>query len=260
MNQKDMKAVPAYRKLEILKLLRQSGMVQIAELAKHCGVSQATVRRDLNELDKNGAICRTHGGAVMVQGTAYEQPHKQKLALMQEQKQRIAIAATNFISDGDSVFIDSGTTALLLSQRLGEYKNLTVITNNTDIVNSINLHPTSTFVLTGGVRREEFSVLVGSITEDFMRDIKVDKAFVGADAIDSKNGLYNSSFTESALKRLIVLSGRVRILISDSSKFQIPGLVRICGLESFDFIITDDGLDAQKRKDIEDVGVGLIIA
>ncbi len=226
-------------------MIGEKGVVQIAELAEICGVSLATIRRDLNELDHDGAIRRTHGGAVLRDTGPQEQPHRKKLQMMRAEKTRIALAAAHMISDGESIFLDSGTTTMLIAKRLEHFKNLTVITNNTDIIQTIQLHTSSQLIIVGGICRQDFSVLVGPTAEDFIRNLKISKVFIGADAVDAHAGLYSSNILEVTLKQLSIRSGQTKVLVTDSTKFQIDGLMKVCGLEEFDYIITDNGLDAE---------------
>ncbi len=250
---------PEFRKREILKIIGERGLAQIPELAEICGVSAATIRRDLNELHRDGAIRRTHGGAVLQESGSIEQLHRKKLELMKAEKTRIAQAAVQQISDGESIFLDSGTTTLMIATLLEPFQNLTVITNNTDIIQSIKLHPSSQLVVTGGIMRAGYSVLAGPAAESFLATLKIDKVFIGADSVDIRDGLYSSSFMEVALKQLSVHSGRTRYLVTDSTKFYIKGIVKICDLSEFDYIITDDGLNAKSRSILREQKVEMII-
>ena len=245
--------ISEYRKREILKVIEEQGIVQISELAEICGVSEATIRRDLNSLDKEGAVRRTHGGAISFLDSSQEQPHRKKLELMKLEKMRIAQAAANMISDGESIFLDSGTTTQAIAKHLERYKNLTVITNNTSIIPVIKLHESSHLVITGGMMRVGFNVLVGPTTEVFLKSIKIDKVFIGADAVDPRDGLYNSSLVELMPKQLSVRCGRRRFLVTDSSKFGNKGLIKVCNLDEFDYIITDDGLSEESVATIKEV-------
>ncbi|MEA5050285.1 MAG: DeoR/GlpR family DNA-binding transcription regulator [Oscillospiraceae bacterium] len=242
--------VPAFRQQKILELLEEKENIHIFDLVELCGVSQATARRDLDELARKGLIVRSHGGAVRRRMSVFEQPHMQKLGMHITEKARIAKCAAALVNDGDSIYIDSGTTAMMVGQNLTERKNLTVITHNLDFANSVMLDPSSKLIVTGGMRREDFNSLSGSIVEAFVRTIKVDKVFSGADAVDSEQGLYLSNFEELGLKRLIVECARSAILVTDHSKFLEQGIVKICDLSAFDLIITDKGLPQQDAENV----------
>ena len=251
--------VPEFRKQEILKSITDKGVAQIAELAEICGVSQATIRRDLNELAHEGAVQRTYGGAIMRSGESREHPHQQKLLLMKPEKARIGLAAAQMVADGDSIFLDSGTTALEVARHLNNLQNITVVTNNTDIIGCIQLHPSSQLIVTGGVMRFGFNVLVGPTAVELLRNMTIDKVFIGADAVSASDGLFSSTFVEVSLKLTSVKSGRTRILITDSTKFHMHGLIRVCPLDDFDAIITDAGLEPDLVAQLEKAKPRLVI-
>ena len=211
-------------------------------------VSEATVRRDLDELASTGKIERTHGGAVLHTGTGFEWQHAEKMQEMIPEKKRIAIAAKKLIEDGDSLFLDTGTTTYLLAEELKEKKRLTVVTNNLDIAYTTELDATSTMIITGGIRRDGYSSLVGDIAADLVRKLYVDVSFIGADAVSVGNGVFNTNFNEIGIKKSGIESGKRKVLLADSSKFSRKALAKICDLQEFDIIITDSGIDeAQLR-------------
>lgn len=157
-NPKKTYTVPAERQDMILQYIKARGSGQIKELAEFVGASEATVRRDLDELDHMGKVERTHGGAVSNRfGTSFERQHEDKLNLMQEEKLRIAQAAASYIKEGDTVFIDSGTTTYFMKNCLSDIPNLTVFTYDLIIAYALELHPTSNLFVTGGQRRPGYN-------------------------------------------------------------------------------------------------------
>ena len=202
----------------------------------------------MDELASTGKIERTHGGAVIHTGTGFEWQHAEKMQEMIPEKKRIAIAAKKLIEDGDSLFLDTGTTTYLLAEELKEKKRLTVVTNNLDIAYTTELDATSTMIITGGIRRDGYSSLVGDIAADLVRKLYVDVSFIGADAISVGNGVFNTNFNEIGIKKSGIESGKRKVLLADSSKFSRKALAKICDLQEFDIIITDSGIDeAQLR-------------
>ncbi len=235
--------IPAERQKQILEYIDKHGCAQIKELALYHQVSEATIRRDLDELDRTGQIERTHGGAITTnRSTSFERIHSEKMNLMIDEKRRIAKKASELIKDGDTILLDSGTTNYFISQTLSSFKNITVITYDLHIANTVILHPTSTLIVTGGIRRDEYNVLLGSITEAFISDLRVNKVFLGADAVDLEFGISNANLIEAKIKKLIIQAGKKVYLVCDHSKFGRTALAKICNLTEVDTVITDDGI------------------
>jgi DeoR family fructose operon transcriptional repressor len=252
--------LPAERQKQIVEFIHKNGSAQIKLLADYQNVSEATIRRDLDELAALGLIERTHGGAMAIDSsTSFEHKHGEKMKIMLKEKRNIAKAACSQIKDGDTIFLDSGTTTYFIAQNLDNFKNLTVITHDLQIANTAVLHPTSTLIVTGGIRREEFSVLVGSLTENFIRELKVNKVFLGADAVDVESGIFNANFIEVGIKKLLLAIAKHIILVTDTSKFSRTALARVCGIDSIGTIITDNNLSKEIKDRIEKNGVRLIL-
>lgn len=243
--------IPAKRQQIIMDYLAAKRSITIKEAAALCEVSEATARRDLDDMAGEGLLERTHGGAVLERGTGLEKVHGEKMKVMIPEKTRIAMEAAKMVKDGYSIFLDSGTTTLLLARQLHAFQNLTVITHNLDIAYRVKLDATSTMVVTGGMRRDGYSVLVGPIAEETTRKLSVDIAFLGADAINPKAGVFNSNFLEIGIKRSIIACGENRVLLSDHTKFDRKALTKVCDIEEFDTIITDNGVSEEVKRVLE---------
>lgn len=238
--------IPAERQKKILEYIEDNTSAQIHELSERFRVSEATIRRDLDDLDRQGALRRTHGGAIkMDRSTSYEHMHSEKIALMTDEKQRIALRAAQMVHAGDTVMIDSGTTTFFIAQALSHVENLTLITNDLYIAHQTPIHPSSTLIVTGGMRRQGRQELVGTLTENFIRETHVDIAFIGADGIDLTAGITNANFAEVGVKRLMLQSAMRSVIVSDHSKFGRVALARICQLQEADVLITDGKLDTE---------------
>ena len=174
------------------------------------------------------------------------------------EKTRIAKEAAKLIKDGYSIFLDSGTTTLLLAGQLLPFQNLTVVTHNLDIAYHAKLDKSSTLIVTGGMRRDDYGVLIGSITEELVNKLSVDFAFLGADAVNPGSGVYNSNFLEIGTKKSIINCGENRVLLTDHTKFKQRALTKICDIEEFDIIITDNGIDDETREILEEKVTRLI--
>lgn len=247
------------RQLKILDYINTAGSAQIRELTAVHDVSEATIRRDFDELARFGLVDRTHGGAVRCISTTFEREHSEKLKLMRSEKMRIASYAASLVKNGESIFLDSGTTTYFIARELNYHKDLTIITNNLDIAQSVRFDPTVSLIVTGGMRREQYSVLIGSIAEQVIRTFCVDKAFMGCDAIDAAEGVYNTNFQEVGVKQCVARCGKKTILVTDSSKFRVKALAKVCDVRDLDMIVTDDGLDEKTAQEVQKSGVSVVM-
>ena len=252
-------SIPAKRQQLILNYLTENHSITIKEAASICNVSEATARRDIDDMAMDFILERTHGGAVLSKATVFEAINAEKMKLMVPEKIAIAKEATKYITDGSSIFLDSGTTTFFLAQELFVFKNLTVITNNLDIVHKVKLDSSSSLIATGGLRRDEYSVLLGNIAEETVSKLCADISFLGADAISPELGIYNSNIMEIGIKKQILECGRKKILLTDHSKFGQRALAKICELKEFDVVITDKNLNIEVKDAVEKSISNLII-
>ncbi|HEX2986281.1 MAG TPA: DeoR/GlpR family DNA-binding transcription regulator [Caproiciproducens sp.] len=258
MSMDEQSAIPAERMKRILAYIEKKGSAQVRELARSQNVSEATIRRDLSELEKMGSIRRTHGGAVLTSpNLPYEKLYQSRFETCREEKKRIALLASKYVSDGDTVFLGSGTTVFQLALNLGEKRSLTVITNDLSIADAVVLHSSSQLIVTGGIRKSGEHVLVGSIPENFLRQVSMDKVFLSADAVDPEFGVSNANFVEAQIKTLAVQAGKEVIVLVDKTKFGKKALTKICQLNEVERIITDLGMPQAMIKKITEQGVAL---
>lgn len=249
--------IPAARRTIIYDYICENGSASIKDLALLLTVSEATVRRDLDEMSMEGIIERTRGGAILPaeKSTSFERAYHEKTRLMIEEKKAIGKFASSYVEDGDTIFLDSGTTSLQLGFNLAEKKNITVITYDLFIANSITLDPSSSLIVTGGIRRNEFGVLTGPMVQNFLRDVRVSKVFMTADAIDIEWGISNAGFQEVDIKKQSLISGRYVYLLADHSKFGKVAMAQVCSLHDITEIIVDDGLPVSLQEDLTRNGI-----
>ena len=200
--------IPAERQKKMIEYIEAHTSAQIHELSEQFNVSEATVRRDLDELDRQGALRRTHGGAIkMDRSTSYEHMYSEKIGLMAHEKQHIAQRAAQMVRPGDTVMIDSGTTTFFIAQALSAHENLTIITNDLYIAFQTPIHPSSTLIVTGGMRRQMLKAGMRSvIAADHSKFGRVALARIcelsEVDTILTDNGLEEETLTR--LRRLPV--------------------------------------------------------
>ena len=232
------------RRHDILRQLYLSGYVEARELADGMRVDASTIRRDLDALAAEGHLERTHGGARTRPG-AVDLPYAIKQQQQLGAKRAIAIVAASLVSDGESLILDSGSTTYEVAFELRRRTNLTVITNDLLVARTVADYPGVRLMVTGGELLPATYTLFGDRALAMVSDLRVDWAFLGADAIDPESGITNTNSLEVPMKRTMLAAARTKVVVVDSSKFGQHALVRVAGVEEVDRIITDDGLDPE---------------
>lgn len=235
--------LPDQRRKRLLEVLSLAGGADVARLSSTLEVSPATVRRDLQYLETQGFLRRTHGGAVLpFESTAFYPHYENKMHHNQDEKIAIARVAARKVTDGDVVVLDSGTTTLLLARELRTKQNLTIITTDLKIALELTDVPGFEVICVGGTVRPRSYNAQGTFTEQMLRELHGNHAFLGADGIDLYAGLTNATVTEVPVKRLMMRCGRATTVVTDHSKFGRVGLAKVADLTDFDEIITGPGL------------------
>ncbi|PWK06656.1 DeoR/GlpR family DNA-binding transcription regulator [Tumebacillus permanentifrigoris] len=230
------------RKAKILEFVTQHARVTVQEISAQFGVSESTVRRDLQELEEAKLLRRTHGGAVSLKVVNHEPTFGEKEDAYHREKEAIAERALQMIEEGDTIFIDGGTTTYELVKRLKKFNKLTVVTNSWVFPQELLNAPGIEVTLVGGLFRRETLVFVGPITEQSMEMVRVDKAFVGINALHVKHGLTTPNLIEAATKRKMYEIAEEVILLCDSSKFGNVTFAKVADLTEIDKLITDSGV------------------
>ena len=243
------------RRREILGLLHRDGRVLVKDLARHFCISQITIRKDLEFLDGQGIIQRTHGGALSVQAGALLDPTlREKEKLHRKQKTLIALAAVRLVEEGQSVLLDSGTTTTAIARALKDKSQLTVITNAINIAAELaGTH--IEVILTGGMLRKNSFSLVGPLAERTLRQLSADILFLGVDGFDTKAGLFTPNLLESEVNRAMVEITRRTIAVCDSSKFGRRSLCNIMPVTAVHEVITDKQIPKADLYALKEAGV-----
>jgi DeoR family transcriptional regulator, aga operon transcriptional repressor len=230
------------RRQHILSLIQAHGRVLVGELSRTLDISQITIRKDLDHLQAQGLIRRSHGGALPLQSGALVDPTLQeKQKQHSPEKQRIAAGAVKMVQESQCVMLDSGTTTTAVAQALKEFNHLTVITNAVNIATDLAGTDFEVILIGGTLRKNSFS-LVGPLAEDVLEEMHADILFLGVDGFDLEIGLSTPNFLESRVNRAMVkAAGRV-VAVCDSSKFNRRSLSRIAPLSAIHCVITDRGL------------------
>lgn len=235
----------AERRQEILEKVKDTGRVAVADLSQGYGVSEVTIRADLQALAESNLLVRTHGGAVpMNAGLQYLSLSLRKEQQVQE-KAHIGQAAAQLIGDGDSVFLDSSSTALAIAQSLHNHRYLTVITNGLAIAQALLDANGVHVVVVGGVLRRDTASLVGTAGLEMLAPYNIKKGFFGAHGLNLEDGLTDVSADEANIKRPVVARCREVIAVVDATKWGRVGLSSFAAPAQINRVITD--ADAPSR-------------
>jgi DeoR/GlpR family transcriptional regulator of sugar metabolism len=241
------------RQAKILERVREDGAVRVADLVRELGVSDMTVRRDLETLDDRGLLEKVHGGATALEGNAlFEPTFVAKSSLQQSEKDAIADAAVALVEPGMAIGVSAGTTTFALAQRLADVPNITVVTNSirvTDVLNHSG-RADQTTILTGGVRTPS-EALVGPFAVAALRTVHVDLVFVGVHGMDPHSGFTCPNLLEAETDRALIEAGRRLVVVADHTKWGVIGISSIARLDQADVLITDSGLIPEARQTLE---------
>lgn len=244
----------------IVQLVNTKGTATVEELSEELNVSKATIRRDLVQLGQDKVILRTHGGAMKCdRSITAEVPIYLRIHMQKQEKERVGAAAAQVISEGDTIYIAAGTTGRMLATQLHRFRHLTVVTNDIDIAREVSFTENSLIVV-GGQLKHSSSTLVGFFAEEMLRELRVDIAFMAADAVDMDKGFMDFSVDEISLKRQVLAIADKSVMMCDISKFEKPAFVNICPFSSVYAMVTNEETDPEKIAAIREMGVMVILA
>ncbi|MGC5019945.1 DeoR/GlpR family DNA-binding transcription regulator [Micromonospora sp. DT47] len=252
----------------LLEMLTDSGRVSVEEAAERLNVSQATIRRDFDQLAQQQMITRTRGGAV-ANGVSYDLPLRYKTAKHSAEKQRIGAAAAALVSPGTVVGLNGGTTSTEVARALAvrpdlntnaEGAQLTVVTNALNIANELLVRSRMKVVVAGGVVRPKSFELVGPLGGALLREVTLDVALLGVDAVDPQLGAAAHHEGEAAMNNLMVARAKRVVIIADSSKLGGHAFARICSVDRVETLVTDSGASPEVVEAFRAAGVNVICA
>jgi DeoR/GlpR family transcriptional regulator of sugar metabolism len=249
---------PYNRQMEILKRLRARGECSVEMLAEEFDVSGMTVRRDLQELAREGKVTRTHGGAAPSSQVSFQFGFLRRMNELQPQKQAIADLAAGLVTDGQSILLDSGTTTLALARQLKARRGITVITTSLPIAAELFACEGVEILLLGGLLRHDSPDLTGAVTEANLETLHADIAFLGADAVDAEGNAYNASPQLARMLGKMNSASERTCVVADCTKLARRALVRYATAEDYDTLITDDGADPRVIATLEQHGIHVL--
>jgi DeoR family transcriptional regulator, fructose operon transcriptional repressor len=244
------------RKQRILTALRRTPAVRVAELSRALGVSTASIRRDLADLERAGLLKRAHGGAISNGLAVSELSLAEKEDRYHAEKSAIGVMAARLIDAGDTIFLDSGSTTREIARELRHRRGVTVVTNALNIGSELAASDVE-LILTGGQLRRGILSQVGPIAERAIAGLHVDKLFLAANGIDLDKGVTTPNLAEAQTKRAMVERAGEVFLVADHSKFGRVTFGQICDLARIHAVITDDGLPDRMATAIAKRGVKL---
>lgn len=247
------------RQERILSLLRENQSIRIAHLAMQLGVTRETIRKDLYELEQQGFIKKVHGGA-MLNKTNAEPSYTKRSQTNTAEKERIAAKAAEFVEDGDSIYIDIGTTTLLFAQKLKQRNQLTVITNSIPVAAEMANSPGVKVIMCGGEVRGEELALSGPLAIQSLQNIYIDKAFIGVGGLSIESGFTDYYISESEVRKMMLAHAKERFALMDHSKAYITAFYKTASVQDLDTVITDEQTQPNIIKYLTDNGIEVILA
>lgn len=245
----------------ILETIRQNGKVTVAELSQQFGISEVTIRRDLSDLATSGELVRSHRGALAATPAPPEPPVVQRMLQEQAVKKQIGKAAATLVTDGDSIFIGSGSTTAFLVRYLAHCNNLTVVTNSVGIAHEFAIHESSaTVVLTGGMMRKDELSLLGHIAELSLREMRVDKMFMGVQALSIESGWTTDHLPEVTTTRRVIDMCDHLITLADHTKLGRVAAAFIAPAKRIEVLVTDPQADPTFLENLKRQGSQVMIA
>ncbi|GAA4836950.1 DeoR/GlpR family DNA-binding transcription regulator [Kitasatospora terrestris] len=253
------------RRALILDLVKRSGAVRVADLVEQLGVSDMTIRRDLDALARAGEVEKIYGGAVASGARAEEPGFEAKTHLASGAKAALADAAAALVEPGSVVAVSAGTTAYAVASRLLQVRGLTVVTNSLPVADLLRDNVADvagtgpTLLLTGGTPTPS-AALVGPLADQAIRSLYVDLLIIGAHGVSERAGLTTPNLAEAQTNRALIAAARRVVAVADHSKWGVVGLSAFAALTEIDCFVTDDGLDAPARAALEESVGRLIVA
>ncbi len=243
------------RKNAILERLQKEQRVLVAELSQEYGVTEETIRRDLDKLEREGFVKKTYGGAVLNENTNIEMPLRNREKMNRTEKQTIAKLVAALIEDGEKIILDSSSTSLMVAQELKDRKNLTVITNSLEVLIEFSKSKGVQVISTGGILQGSSLSLVGRNAEKTLENFYVDKAIISCRGLDIRKGVTDSEEADAEVKRSMVSSSKKLILAADNTKFGEVSFAKVLDIKKVDILVTDSLPDDTWKQRLDELGV-----
>ena len=255
--------LPAERQQRILEILREEFSIRSSNLSELLGVSEMTIRRDFDRLEKQGLVARTHGGAVFRQERVAGNAHyRNSIKKNPEQKQQIAQKAASMIAPNDIVYIGEGTTASMVVRFVEPAMHFAIFTNNIGVISEFELTNISAeLVLLPGTYNPMTHALAGPLTIEMIQQVNATKVFLGADGLSLSAGLSTPDLEIAVIERSMIQQTRGQVIVmADHPKFGLVAEMSIAPLKHIDVLITNRKIPVDFQKDLDKMGVQVVIA
>ncbi|NRF94539.1 DeoR/GlpR transcriptional regulator [Paenibacillus frigoriresistens] len=249
------------RQEQIMQRLLESQSVRITDLVEEFGVTRETLRKDLYHLEKQGLIRKVHGGAVLnkTDVSNEEPPYNKRSLINPEEKEKIAKRAAELVEDGDTLYLDIGTTTLLFAKQLKSRNNITIITNSLLIAMELGNQTNLKVILSGGELRPGELSLSGPSAIQTLQNYYIDKAFVGVGGLSEDSGFTDYHIYESEIRTLMLNHAKEKYALVDHSKMHITAFYKSADMQDMDVVITDAGAPLNLVKTLQSHGVEVIM-
>ena len=252
------KMLAVERRKRILAALRSEKRVQVGEMSRLFGVSEETIRRDLERMEADGLASRTYGGAVLRESDREDTPYDIRMRAEVEGKEKIARVVASLVADGEYIILDESSTSYYVARALKNRKNLTVITNSMEIIREVAGVQGWTVLCTGGALRSSAPSFSGHQAESMVRSYHVDKAILSCGSLDILAGFTDRHEDTALVKRAMMSAARQVILAADHGKFDKIAFAKIGELSQLNTIVTDKAPDARWADALASLGVKLL--
>lgn len=245
---------------KILQIIEDEGDVRISDLSQKLEVSEATIRRDLDVLHAEKKVERVHGGAVLKERPSLEAPVQRRIKQNDREKKAIARTAAEMIETGEAVFLGSGTTTMEIAKLIVDRQDLSVVTNSLLVAQTLATCEGINLIFLGGFLRTGELSFIGHITEQALKEVRVDKIIIGIPAIDVKTGLTNDYLPEVMTDRAILAMDAELVVVADHTKFGKTASAYITPVTRISTLITDENTDTKTLDGFRQAGLNVVIA
>jgi DeoR family transcriptional regulator, aga operon transcriptional repressor len=255
--------LPEARREKILSIVEQHGFARVSQLSRFLGVSEVTVRADLDVLAESHIIQRVHGGAVAgLRSRALERPFEQAMLTSVEEKKRIGRAAAQLVRSDNAVILDVGTTTTAVARALAvreDIRDVVIITNALNIALEFEKAiPRFTVIVTGGTLRPQQHSLVAPMADMLFDRMQADIAFIGCTGVDRTVGITNANVPEADMKRRMLETAHRGVIVADSMKLGVTQLSRVAPISDVDTLITGAAADPARLRELREAGLEIL--
>ncbi|MDP4118890.1 MAG: DeoR/GlpR family DNA-binding transcription regulator [Bacillota bacterium] len=246
------------RQKQIAAILEKEGAVWVSRLSTQLGVTEETIRRDLEKLEKQELLVRTHGGAVPIDESTYELSLETRKHTNVDIKEKLAQEAVKYIVPGDIIFLDASTTTFYMAKELKTMSNVTIITNSMRVVNELSSQENLKVIAIGGIMSSNQS-FVGSLAETIVENnYFAGKMFFSSKGVDLDVGILEGNEQECGIKKKMIESCRLKYYLCDKSKIGRVGFIKLSHLDKIDYFLTEAELDTEWKEKFAEMKVDII--